>query len=140
MRYLDANVFIRYATEDDIEKALAAQQLFNRVARGEERVALLEVTVAEVVFVLGSKALYAMSHQDIADRLRALLTHRNVQMSHKGRCLHALDLFAEHQSLSFGDAMICAAALDEDEAEVYSYDRGFDRVPGVTRLEPAATA
>jgi predicted nucleic acid-binding protein len=38
--------------------------------------------------------------------------------------------------LNFGDSSIAAAALEETPSEIYSYDHGFDRVPGIRRQEP----
>jgi predicted nucleic acid-binding protein len=38
--------------------------------------------------------------------------------------------------LDFGDAYTAAAVLEEMEPTVYSYDHDFDRIDGITRLEP----
>lgn len=136
MRYLDANIFVRYIAEDDAAMFAAVDALFESVDKDVERVAVLDVTVGEVVYVLTSRALYGLPRQEVVDRLSTILSHRGIQMEHKTRCLHALEIFASYGPLDFGDAVVCAAALDEHSPEVYSFDHDFDRVPGITRLEP----
>jgi predicted nucleic acid-binding protein len=137
MRYIDANVLVRYIAADDEAMFRAADALFDRVNAGEERVALLEVTIGEVAYVLASRRLYARPRHEIVERLQAILSHSGIQMVNKRRCLNALKLYANYNSLNFADSIICAAVLEEADSEVYSYDRGFDRVPGIARLEPA---
>src|SRR5262245_47968001 len=137
MRYLDANVIIRYIVNDNQEMFAASEALFERLDSGAERVAVLDVTVAEVVFVLTSRRLYNITPPEVVERLQTILRARGIQMSNKARCMTALDIFASVGRLNFGDAAVAAAALDEARAEIYSFDRGIDRVPGITRLEPA---
>ncbi len=117
--------------------AAAAGALFQRIEAGEEEVELLEATVAEVVYVLGSRANYNLPREWIAERLRSLLAISGFRMDHKARCAHALELFASIGAISFADALLAATALDQTPPEVYSFDRGLDRVAGLTRIEPA---
>jgi hypothetical protein len=51
--------------------------------------------------------------------------------------LRALDVFATHPGLGFEDAPPVAIVGRTPPAELYSYDRDFDGVPGITRIEPA---
>jgi predicted nucleic acid-binding protein len=139
VRLLDANVIVRVLTNDVPAMADAARILFDRIEAGEEEVKLLEATVAEVVYVLGSRANYNRSREWITDRLISLLAITGFRMEHKSRCVHALELFAATRAISFADALVAAAALEQSPSEVYSFDQGFDRVEGITRLEPAAT-
>ena len=50
MRFLDANVILRYLTRDDETKARACFALFQRLKRGEERVFTCEAILTEVVY------------------------------------------------------------------------------------------
>ena len=47
----------------------------------------------------------------------------------------ALQIYASSK-LDFGDAMIAASMRLDGLATLYSYDRDFDRLADVTRLEP----
>jgi predicted nucleic acid-binding protein len=136
MRYLDTNIFIRYLTNDHPIMSPAAAALFASIADEKEGVIVLESTVAEVVYVLSSPRFYDISILELRDRLTVLLSTRGIVMEHKARCLRALDLCATYPVLNFGDAIVAAAAEEQPERGVYSYDRGFDRVEGVRRVEP----
>lgn len=56
-------------------------------------------------------------------------------LEHKSRAIVALTIFRTYK-LDFGDAYTAAAALEDDDPEVLSYDRDFDRIPGLRRGEP----
>ena len=117
--------------------AEASAALMERVERGEEDVLLPDVVVAEVVYVLTSKNLYGFTRDDVSNRLRYLLSLPNVLGDHKDRCQHAFGVFLEQPQLSYVDAYLVAAALEQPLHEVYSFDQGIDRVDSVTRIQPA---
>jgi predicted nucleic acid-binding protein len=136
MRYIDASIFVRYITQDEPRMARSAMRLFEKVDNGEDEVAVLESTIAEVVYVLASARTYALSAEEIRDRLQPLLLFEGLRMDNKSRCLRALEINAAERAISFADALVSSAALDESGAEVYSFDRDFDRIAGITRIEP----
>ena len=128
MRLVDANVFIRALTEDVPEMSGPAQDLLERVRTGAEAVEVLESTVAEVVYVLGSRNLYSRTREWISDRLLFVLNLEGLHMEHKSRCQRALSLYAQDRNVSIADALVAFAAMDGPTGEVYSFDHGFDRV------------
>jgi|tagenome__1003787_1003787.scaffolds.fasta_scaffold20575041_3 predicted nucleic acid-binding protein len=136
MRFLDTNIIIRFLTGDDPAKASDCYALFQRLGSGAESVTTSEVIIAEVVYVLSSRAQYGLSHADIRGRLLPLLAARGLRLLQKRVCLRALDLYAAHPFLDYEDALSVAYMEHERIAELYSYDRGFDRVTGVQRVEP----
>lgn len=69
MRFLDTNIFLRYLTRDDPEKAAASYELLQRVKRGEEQVTTGEAIIAEVGYVLSSRATYGLGHEEVRQRL-----------------------------------------------------------------------
>ncbi|HVC31947.1 MAG TPA: PIN domain-containing protein [Chloroflexota bacterium] len=136
MRSLDTNIFLRYLTRDDDVKANACYGLFQRVGRGEEEATTNELIVAELTYVLSSRSHYNLSHDDIRARLTPILNLRGLKLPGKRRCLRALDLYAAYPALDFEDAFSIASLEDDGLAEIYSYDRDFDQVPTVRRVEP----
>jgi predicted nucleic acid-binding protein len=136
VRFLDANVFLRYLVAGDEEKARDCMALFQRVQAGEEAVTTSEVIVAEVAYVLRSRAHYGLAPAEIAERLQPVLALRGLKLDHKGACLRALDVWQAHPALDFEDAMIVAHLERLGEAEVYSYDTDFDGIEGLERVEP----
>lgn len=136
MRFLDANVFLRYLTRDDEAKAEACFRFFQRLKSGEETATTSEVIIAEVVYVLTARSLYNLRPDEIAGRLRPLLAVRGLRVAHKRSCLHALDLYATYPFLDFEDALAVAEMERRGLRTILSYDRDFDRLERVTREKP----
>jgi predicted nucleic acid-binding protein len=135
MRFVDANVFIRHLTGDDPRKAQACLALFQQAQRNEVRLTTSETVIAEVVYVLSSKNLYNVTRRDIRALLYPLLTLPGLRLTHRKTYLRALDLYAAHP-LDFEDALLVAHMERQNAADLYSYDREFDRIASITRLEP----
>lgn len=137
MRFLDTNVILRYLTRDDEAKAEACYQLFQRVGRGEEELLTCEAIVTEVVYVLSSRrAPYRLSHEEIRGRLVPILTLRGLRLPQKRVYIRALDLYAAAPFLDFEDALAVAHMERQGVTEIVSYDRDFDLVPELQRVEP----
>jgi uncharacterized protein len=132
-RFLDTNVLLRYFANDDPVKAQAALALLQRVERGEERVIVSPMVVFEVVFTLQRS--YKMSKADIRRLFWRILSLRDVQLAEKPVFKAAFDLYVE-KNIAFADAYHAAWMQRRNITEVYSWDREFDRVPGLTRIEP----
>ena len=137
MRFLDTNVILRYLTRDDEAKAQACYQLFQRVKQGEEELFTCEAIVTEVAYVLSSpRAPYKLSHEEVRARLLPILTLRGLKLPQKRVYLRALDLYASSLFLDFEDALAVAHMEQRGVTEIISYDRDFDRVTGLQRVEP----
>jgi predicted nucleic acid-binding protein len=94
-----------------------------------------ESVIAELVFVLGSKKHYCLSAGEIKKRLMPILAIRGLKLEHQSTLKRALDLFAELE-IDFEDCLCIAHMERQQLLEIYSYDRGFDQVSGITRQEP----
>lgn len=136
MRFLDTNVFIRYLTRDDAAKAAASMALFERLNRGDEEVITSEAVIAEVIFVLTSRSHYGLTRLQAVERLHPVVLARGLHLAEKRTILRAIDVYTEHSLLDFEDALTVAHMEADGIEELYSYDRGFDRVEGVVRVEP----
>ena len=135
MRFVDTNIFIRHLTRDDPEKAQACYQLFLSAQRNEVALTTSEAVIAEVVYVLSSEQLYNLSREQIRALLYPLLTLRGFKLSGREVYLRALDVYAT-SDLDFEDAIAVAHMERHQLSEIYSYDRHFDQMSGLTRLEP----
>lgn len=136
MKFIDTNIFVRYLTGDDAAKSEACYRLFQRVQTGEESVTTAEVIIAEVAYVLSSPSLYHLANDEIAARLSPILSLRNFQLRYKRTYLRALDIYSNYPALDFKDALAVAHMERQRISEIVTYDRDFDRVPGVKRTEP----
>lgn len=132
--FVDANIFLRLLTGDDPEKATRCLELFQRANQGELRLHTSESIVAEVVYVL-SRSTYRVPREDVASALAPVLTIPGLRIDHKESVLQALDLW-QRSKLDFEDCLSVQHARRLGVDAIYSYDRDFDRLPEVRRLEP----
>ena len=132
MAYVDANVLLRHFLSDNDAQSPRATALMERVSQGFDTVDLAETTLFEVVFTLGRT--YKRSKANIAELMSSFLALPAVRFPRERRALLALDLFKQ-SNISFADAYLAALALESD-GQVFSFARDFDRIPGITRIEP----
>lgn len=133
--FVDADVIVRLLTGDDLTKQKKAAELFERVERGELVLRTPVTTIADVVYVLSSPRLYKVDRTAVTDMLQTLLRLPCFEVDSRAEVMAALDLFAQTR-LDFGDALIAAGMLLAQEKTLYSYDRDFDKLDAVTRIEP----
>ena len=136
MRFIDTNVFLRYLTADDRPKAEACLRLFQRLKAGSEQAATCEAIITEIVYVLSSRSLYNLTHEEIGARLRPILALRGLRLPQKRLYFRALDIYASSPFLDFEDALCVAHMEQAGIKEIMSYDTDFDRVPSIQRSEP----
>ncbi|NJD66619.1 MAG: type II toxin-antitoxin system VapC family toxin [Chloroflexi bacterium] len=134
---LDTNVFLRHLLQDHPEQSPASTALLERIESGVLAGWVTPMAVAEMVWVL-SGSTYGLTRDDIRDGLSALLELPGLRVVDNRALRRALELYAS-LSIDFIDAYHGALA-EAAGGVVYSFDRDFDRIPGVTRLTPEAGA
>lgn len=132
-RFLDTNVLIRYFTRDDEAKARASLALLLRVERGDEAVETSTIVVFETVYAL--QRIYHVPKPRVRELVLPILELQGLRLPGKRLCIEALDIYAG-KNVSFADAYHVAYMRSRMVAEIYSWDRDFDRSEGVTRVEP----
>lgn len=136
MRFVDSNVFIRAFTYDSVEKAERSQRFFRSLRSETVAATTTESVLAEVLYVLCAGPQYRLSRTTVAERLGIILSAPGMRLWDREIFLAALDLFATDQRLDFPDA-VCATRMKAlGVTEIVSYDRDFDRIEGITRVEP----
>ena len=133
--HIDADVLIRVMTGDDPIKQEAGIRLLARVERGELELALAASTIAEVIFVVTSPALYRFDRESAKVGMLRVVQLAGMRVENRATVLRALELY-NTLATSFGDAMLAATMERQGSTVVYSYDRGLRRIPGITRSEP----
>jgi predicted nucleic acid-binding protein len=135
MRFVDTNVFIRYFTSDSPSMSASSGRFLTRVADGRERAFLTEMVIAEIVYVL-SGATYRVDRQGIVDRILSVLAFKGLQVPERDIIRRALEIYARYPQLDYEDASAVAQMERHGMTEIFSFDHGFDRVPGIRRIEP----
>ena len=131
--FIDSNVILRHLTKDPPKMAEAALRTLDDAQNGKISLILTPLTVAEIVWVLES--FYGHSKAKIAETMSQFLFCDGLEVEDLDLLIEALSLY-QGKNLDFADAYLAAVALRRGPQAVYSFDQHFNRVPGVTRLEP----
>ncbi len=132
--FIDANVFIRHLTQDHSDHSPKATAFLARIERGELRARSADTVIFETVFTL--ERYYRETKPVIRDALVSLIELPGILLPGKQRLRRAFELYAD-RNMSFGDASHVALMEQYGMSEIASFDRDFDRVPGITRVEPS---
>ena len=133
MRFLDTNIFIRFLTDDVPEKADACEKIFKKAVEKEETLFTTDLVIAEIVWVLES--FYELPKKEIQDKVEKILNTPNLICPHKDLILSALVLYSE-KNIDYIDACNALTLKEKGIEELYSYDKHYDRIDWLTRLEP----
>ena len=133
MRFVDTNIFLRFLTNDDPVRADACEELFTRAVAGKEKLFTSELVIAEIVWVLESY--YELDKKEIRLKIEKILNTKNLYCPNKEVILHALAAYDE-KNIDYIDAYNAFLIKLAGITELYSYDKHYDRLPWLKRLEP----
>ena len=133
MRTIDADVILRYLTNDVPEQAKQVEELFNRVEVGNEDVFLPDIILADIIWIL--EKYYKQTREDIREWITAILSLQGLTFSDKEMALNALDIYVA-KKIDWSDASAAIQMLQRDITEIYLFDKHFDRIDGIIRIEP----
>ena len=133
LQFLDTNVLLRHLTADHAQYSPRATAYLETVERGEQQVRLADTVVFEAVFTLQRS--YQVPKAEIRHALLPLLELPGVVLPGKRQWRRVFELYVD-LNLSFGDAYHATMMERLGISEVVSFDREFDRIPTLTRVEP----
>lgn len=128
--FVDANVLVRHLTGDPPGQARRATAFLEEA----DELLLPDLIVAEVVYVLES--FYEVERPRVAELTRAIIGFPAVVVADTPLLLRALEVY-EVNRLDFAEAYLVASAEASGVGTIASFDRTIDRVPTVSRIEPA---
>jgi len=132
--FVDTNLFIRYLTNDDQEKADRVEKLLVQAKSGTLNLVTTEMVIAEIVWVLES--FYELTPKVIAPLIRGILATPGLEVINGPLISRALELY-EGQNVDFVDGYIAAVMEKQGISVLYSFDRKhISRIRTITRKEP----
>ena len=132
--FIDANVFIRYFTNDDPVKADRVEKLLEQAAKGKQRLMTTEMVIAEVVWVLES--FYQLSNSVIGPMIKAILVTPGLEVINGVLVENAVAHYME-KNIDFIDGYIVAVMDRYNVNEIFSYDKKhLTRIAAIERIEP----
>jgi predicted nucleic acid-binding protein len=124
--FIDSNLILRFLLDDP------GADKVERLLKGKKKLILTDVTIAEIVWVLG--LFYKWNRKTITDAITGLINLDSI-VSDQELFLIILKIFKTH-NVDFIDAYLAANLIRNEDGVVYSYDRDFDKIPKIKRAEP----
>jgi predicted nucleic acid-binding protein len=132
--FLDTNIFMRVLTLDDPPRAAASVALLKLVEAGEFEAWTTPVVVAELVWTLTGPR-YSLGRAAVRDRVLPITQLRGLHVGERSVWPRAFEVFVRYP-IDLIDAYHAVLIESRGETELVSFDRDFDRVPGLRRREP----
>jgi len=133
LKLIDANIILRFLTNDEPNQAAACAKLLKRVEQNLEEVFIPDLVLADIVWTL--EKYYKVEKQKIKEIVSRIIALAGLKCSSRNTILKALDIYADH-NIDWTDAFVIAQMLAAGRQEIYSYDRDFEKVDGITPLTP----
>ena len=131
--FLDTNILIRHLTGDHPAQSPRCRDLIIALETGAQTAWTSHLVVAEAVYVL--TRVYAFPRPQVADVLLPLIDLPGLKIPRKRLFRRVFALYTT-TALTFPDCYHAALVEGSGDRRVISFDRGFDHLSTVTRLEP----
>lgn len=131
---LDTNILLRHILADHPDHSPKATAYFQRIEQGNIEAQLTDTVIFETVYVL--QRLHRVPRADIRDALLEILKFSHIRLANKRALRQVFDLYVNTPALSYADCYHAVLVTQRGLAGLVSFDRKFDRVQGLTRLEP----
>jgi len=132
-QFCDTNIFLRYLTADDKAKYSKCRALFEKVVDGKITLFTSDLVIAEVIWTLQSY--YKVPKDEVIEKVATILNTPNIKVENFTILAEALLLYSM-KNIDFIDAYNSSYMQNYAVDEIYSYDKDFDRIESLTRIEP----
>src|SRR3982751_627153 len=134
--FLETNIFLRHLREDHADFSPRATALLARIEEGFFKVRTADTVIFETVFTL--ERFYKQSKEAICAAFLPLIELPGIVLPGKRRFRKVFTYYID-KNISFADAYHAVLMESLGLRQIISFDRDFNRIPTVTRVEPDAT-
>lgn len=131
--FVDTNIFLRFLLADHPKQSPRCKKLFEMAEKGKIELTTSEIVIAEIAWVLGS--FYRENRQSVAQKLRQIILFKGLTVPNRDVLLLATQKL-ESENIDFIDAYNYSLVIKKKIQKIYSYDRDFDRLEKIKRIEP----
>ena len=131
--FLETNIFLRHLREDHADFSPRATALLSRIEEGSLKVRTADTVIFETVFTL--ERFYKQSKEAIRDAFLPLIELPGIVLPGKRRFRQVFTYYID-KNISFADAYHAVLLERLRLTQIVSFDRDFNRIPTVTRVEP----
>ena len=133
MIFIDSNIFLRYFLKENELVFRRLEKLFSEIILGNIIGVSNAMIIAEVVWVLSRS--YKWNKEKICDNIEFILITPNIRFKDKAILVNAVNVYKE-KNIGFIDAYNYSYMQYYSVNKIYSFDRDFDKLKDVKRLEP----
>jgi len=138
MKFLDANIFIyayykpkKHLTDKEKQMKEQAKKIITDISQGREQVLITVVHLAEIVNILK----HGMPLENLTHVIRGLLMLENVNVQGVTReAYFVANELGDDLKLEVNDALAIDTMRSNNVTEIYTFDRDFDHIEGITRI------
>lgn len=130
---LDTAVLLRHLTSDHPQHTPRAHAYIAQIEAGHIVVRTTDQVLFEVGYTLART--YDATRTEVRTALLGLIALPGIVMPGKERWRRILDMYVEYR-LSIVDAYHVVFMEQHGLTEIVTFDKDFDRIPGITRIEP----
>jgi len=134
--FLETNIFLRHLRGDHADFSPGATALLRRIEQGSLKVRTADTVIFETVFTL--ERFYNQSKEAIRGAFLPLIELPGIVLPGKRRFQGVFGYYIE-QNISFADAYHAVLMESLHLTRIVSFDRDFDRIATVQRVEPDST-
>ena len=131
--FVDTNIFLRFLIKDSEASYSKSFSLFKKASEGKINLLTSTLVIFEIVWTLES--FYKVEKSEIVEKVLGILNLPNLEVEKAEILLQALILWKD-ENIDFADAYNYCFLLGESVDCIYSYDKHFDRLLSIKRLEP----
>ncbi|MFH0792126.1 MAG: PIN domain-containing protein [bacterium] len=132
--FIDSNVFLRPVVKDDKKAADDCEIVLKKLSQEKKKFFTSTLVLAEIIWV-GEK-FYKIPKADIVIILKGILAIRNLKVIDKFNPIWAIEEYGI-MNIKFIDCLLASILFGQrGKMTIVSYDRDFDKIKGLTRVEP----
>ncbi|MBM3282820.1 type II toxin-antitoxin system VapC family toxin [Candidatus Gottesmanbacteria bacterium] len=131
--FVDTNIILRFLTRDEEVQFRACRELFKKAKAGKIDLITSSLVIFEIIWTLISY--YEEPKTSVIEKIISLLELPHFTVEHKEIILESLAIW-QHKNIKFNDAFNFVWTQKGKIALIYSYDKDFDLLPQIKRIEP----
>ena len=132
--FVDANIFLRFLQKDNSIQSPKTKRLFQDAQKGKIKLITNSLIIAELIWVLES--VYKLDKEEVSEKIKLILVFKGLEIFERNLLLSAVDLY-QSNNFDFADAYTSIWMRENKINSIYSFDRDFDKVENITRIEPS---
>ena len=129
---VDTNIFIRFFLNDEPKLSVTAKEIIEGCVAGKYSLAVLPAIFLEIVWLL--KSFYKLPKDEIINKIESMFQIPNLKFIDEKLVLATVEVFKKY-NVDFVDAFVFANMDGLKIKEIFSFDRDFDKIKGIKRLE-----